>query len=83
MVHHIRQKSGRLLCALTLSTLPLLANADTRDETATIKANCYMEGEGEGLAGPALEDFVKGCIKALSGLDLGDNSIQVKKGFDQ
>lgn len=49
----------------------------------TIKADCYMEGEGEGLQGNALESFVKDCIKELSGLDLGDNSVQVKKGFDK
>ncbi|MES9955476.1 MAG: hypothetical protein ABW120_01780 [Sedimenticola sp.] len=60
--------------------LPVTAQADESLEET--KANCHLEGEGEGLSGPDLEAFINECVRDLTGLDLG-NSVEVKKGFDR
>ncbi|OOZ37859.1 hypothetical protein BOW51_00165 [Solemya velesiana gill symbiont] len=61
-------------------TLSFSATADENLEET--KANCHLEGQGEGLSGPDLEEFIHDCVKDLTGLNLG-NSIEVKKGFDE
>ncbi|MES9856018.1 MAG: hypothetical protein ABW166_05375 [Sedimenticola sp.] len=52
---------------IALLTLPTLVNAQ---ELASVKADCYMEGEGEGLEGKDLDEYVSSCVEELSGLTL-------------
>ncbi|MES9846449.1 MAG: hypothetical protein ABW162_05115 [Candidatus Sedimenticola sp. PURPLELP] len=76
----INTRSAIALISTLLFALPLTLSAE--ESLEEIKANCHIEGQGEGLNGPDLEEFIHDCVKDLTGLNLG-NSIEVKKGFDE
>ncbi|MEJ1298209.1 MAG: hypothetical protein RPU64_10625 [Candidatus Sedimenticola sp. (ex Thyasira tokunagai)] len=63
----IDNKNNIKWALIALLTFPTLVNAQDME---SIKADCYMEGEGEGLEGIDLDEYADSCAEELSGLTL-------------